>query len=212
MEDYQQNNMRNDHYPQGTVRALLQTDLVTPQTKKVLQERLDKPVVTEPTFFTKEEFQTLQAVCKRLLPQPEERIEQIDLAGILDTNFSKGNTSNGWRYDAMPTDEEAAHQGLQAIETTSQSLYGKAFHKLETNQQDELLSHIQHKKIDIYIWKDVSSDLFFEELLSALAEIYYSHPVGKEDIGDVSFADTKGWHQIQINQTDEQEPKAVDKR
>ena len=198
--------MRNDHYPAGTVRHLLQTDLVSPQTKKVLQQRLDKPVVTEPAFFSKDEFATLQAVCKRLLPQPPKRKEQIDVAGILDTNFSEGNTSNGWRYDALPADDVSIKKGLQAIEQTAQSIYSKAFHEIDTSEQDIILIGVQQKKGSDEGWQNLPSHLFFEELLSSLVEIYYSHPIGKEEIGDVSFADTKGWHHIQLNQLESQEP------
>ena len=201
--------MRNDHYPAGTVQALLQTDFVSPQTKEALQKRLNTPFVIIPSFFTKEEFITLQAVCKRLLPQPKERQELIDIAGIFDTNLKEGRTANGWRYNAMPPDEECFHQGMQAIEKSSQSHYSKAFQELSENEKDELLQAVQQKKIEGKWWENLPSHLFFEELMAALAEIYYSHPVGKEEIGDVSFADAKGWQHIGLNEKEEREPSMI---
>ena len=203
--------MRNDSYPAGTMNALLQSDFVLPQTKEVVQKRLDTPVVTKPSFFTTQEFATLQAVCKRLLPQPEDRQHPIDIAGIFDTSLTENKAGNGWRYDAMPKDEEAYHQGLQAIEASSQSLYSKAFRHVSDEQQDELLLKVQQKKTEEKSWNSLPSDLFFKELLASLVEIYYSHPSGKEEIGDVSFADAKGWQRIQLNDLEEREPGVIKK-
>ena len=203
--------MRNDFYPSGTVRTLLQTDLVLQQTKEVLEKRLNIPLVTEPSFFTPEEFITLQAVSNRLLPQPVDRKNHIDVAGIFDTCLKENRTENGWRYDAMPPDKEAFKKGFQAIEESSQSLYGKAFQKLEIEKQDAILYSVQQKDIKGKIWKVLPSHLFFAELMALLTEIYYSHPAGKDEIGDVSFADAKGWELIQLNQREAQEPKATNK-
>lgn len=203
--------MRNDHYSPGTVQDLLQTDFVSPQTKQTLQQRLDTPVAATPSFFTQEEFVTLQAICKRLLPQPEDRQNPIDLAGILDSNLKDGKASNGWRYDVMPSDEKAYHMGLQAIEKSSQSRYGKAFHTLGNDKQDQLLQAIQQKKEKGNEWEKIPSNLFFEELMASLAEIYYGHPIGKDEIGDVSFADTKGWQHIQLNEKESREPVTINK-
>ncbi len=192
--------MRDDHYSSETVQALLQTDFVLPQTKEALQKRLDAPVVTRPSFFTKEEFTTLQAVCKRLLPQPKDRQNQIDVAGIFDTSLEQGNISNGWRYNAMPPDEEAYRLGLQAIEISSQTQYSKAFQELSEEEQDELLQAVQLKTIKGEVWNKLHADLFFKELMAALVEIYFSHPIAKDEIGDVSFADAKGWQHIGLSE------------
>ena len=203
--------MRNDFYPEGTAKKLLQTDFISPQTKKVFEERLNTPVVSEPAFFTKEEFTTLQAVSKRLLPQPEEREKKIDLAGILDTNFANKKPGNGWRYDTMPPDEVAMKRGLQAIEVSSQSRYGKAFEALTANEQDDLLQAVQEGNRQEEEWKNLPSDRFFEELFSSLVEVYYSHPTGRDEIGDASYADTNGWQQIAMNNREEREPAVTDK-
>jgi hypothetical protein len=52
----------------------------------------------------------------------------------------------------------------------------------------------------------VPANKFFEELLASLAELYYSHPLAKEEIGEVAFADKKGWQQIGLNQLESHEP------
>ena len=203
--------MRNDFYPEGTEEKLLQTNFISPQTKKVFEERLNTPVVSEPSFFTKEEFVTLQAVADRMLPQPEDRQQKIDIAGILDSNFAKQKPGNGWRYDTMPPDEEAMKRGLQAIEASAQSRYSKGFQALLESEQDELLLAIHKGNMKEKEWNGLPADKLFEELFSSLVEIYYSHPVGRDEIGDVSYADTKGWNQITLHNREDREPEALDK-
>ncbi len=43
--------MTNDHYPTGSVRALLQTDLVKPNTQAVLKDRFQKEKRIVPVFL-----------------------------------------------------------------------------------------------------------------------------------------------------------------
>ncbi len=67
-------------YPSGTVRALLESDLVTEPTRKALRARLDENNDAYlPRFFNEESFATLRAACARLIPQPE-RTLPIDVA------------------------------------------------------------------------------------------------------------------------------------
>lgn len=203
--------MRNDYYPLGTVESLLQTDFVLPQTKQALSNRLNAPVVVTPSFFTGEEFTTLKAVCERILPQPQDRQNKIDLAGIVDTNLHNNKIANGWRYDEMPPDEKAYRMGLQAIEQSAQKLYSKAFRDLEDNEKDELLQAVQQGEIKGEEWQGLPPRLFFEELMASLVEIYYSHPTGKDEIGDASFADAKGWDLVQLNEREKREPEMINR-
>ena len=101
------------HYPPNTVRDLLKTDQVTDATRQVLTERLDAPS-HPPTFFTVQECDLLQAICRRLIPQ-DDHTELIDIAGNIDERLSQ-QKSDGWRYDVMPADGDAYKLGLKAIE------------------------------------------------------------------------------------------------
>lgn len=203
--------MRNDYYPSGTVRALLVTDLVQDPAKLLLNSRLEKKETVIPVFFDSRSFAMLQAVCKRLIPQPD-RIEFIDLAGMLDGQMATDN-GNGWRYDKMPPDKEAYISGLNGINESAELTFGKEFPALEESQQDQILSEVQSGNASGRIWRRVPAAFFFEELLASLVELYYSHPIAKEEIGEVAFADAKGWQQIGLNKLEAHEPlatKAVD--
>lgn len=201
--------MRNDTYPQGTVSALLDTDLVTSETRNVLKERLERKEITEPSFFDKETFITLHAVCNRLLPQTNLQ-KAVDLAGCLDSILAEGK-GNGWRYNEMPPDDKAHLTGLYGINETSKIMFGSDFTLLDAAKQDHVLRSIQNNNAGGKTWETMPAHLFFEELLAQLAEIYYSHPYTKEEIGEVAMADAKGWQKIGLNELEAHEPELLNK-
>jgi HAMP domain-containing protein len=201
--------MRNDHYPPGSVSALLNTDSVTPQTRDVLNERLQKKEIINPCFFNKEMFETLRHVCERLIPQPG-RFSKVDLPGLLDEMLFKGK-GNGWRYNEMPPDNEAFKKGMQGIDETSKLMFDAAFIQINVTQQDKVLTSIQKNIAPGKTWKTIPANLFFEELLAQIVEIYYSRPEAKEEIGEVAYADAKGWQKIGLNEMEIREPKPLNK-
>lgn len=204
--------MIHSPYPSGTVRALLDTDLVTPATRKALQDRLTA-APRQPQFFTGEEFALLRQVCDRLIPQPD-RAHPIDLVSDIDTRLTEGKT-NGWRYDTMPNDGDAFRLGLRGIDETAQTTYNQPFALLTDDEQDNVLLSIQRGDADLSDgWQQLPSNRFFEELLVEVTEIYYAHPLAQEEIGYVGMADAvaakpPGWTHIGLNEHETREPKPV---
>lgn len=195
--------MENTKYPEGWVKNLLETDFVKEPTRTILLDRLNKKSKLTPVFFDTESFSVLQCVCMRLIPQ--DRAEPIDLAGLLDEQLSK-NPGNGWRYDALPSDQILFQQGLKGIEQISRMAFAKTFCDLDDAEMDQVLLTVQSGNATGNVWDGIPSNLFFEELLASLVELYYSHPLAKEEIGDVSFADAKGWQNIGLDQTEQPNP------
>ncbi len=194
------------HYPDGTVRALLTTNQVTDATRQALTQRLEAPA-RQPQFFSANEFALLQAVCDRLIPQTD-RPERIDMAGAIDERLTQ-NTSNGWRYDIMPTDGDAYRLGLQGVNESAQIMSGHPFQMLTGEQQSDVLKAVQQQKAPGVTWQHLSADRFFEELLAEAAEIYYSHPLAQEEIGYVGMADVPTWQRIGLNQLEDREPREL---
>jgi gluconate 2-dehydrogenase gamma chain len=192
-------------YPPGTVRHLLDTDLVTPPTRAAIRQRLANPPVTTPRFLDTDAFATLQAVCSRLIPQPA-RAEAVDLAGPIDTRLAD-NQSNGWRYDHLPPDRDAILQGLQGIDEAAEALFGTFFRTLDSRAQDQILLAVQRGEAPGPSWRSLDAPRFFEELLAEVAEIYYSHPLAQEEIGYVGMADAHGWQAIGLNELAPHEPR-----
>ncbi|MBA2501637.1 MAG: gluconate 2-dehydrogenase subunit 3 family protein, partial [Pyrinomonadaceae bacterium] len=141
-------------YLPGTVRALLETDLVTEPTRKALRARLDDDDCYVLRFFDEASFLTLRAVCARLLPQPE-RTPEINVAVCIDRRLAE-NTSDGWRYNTMPPDKDAYRRGLQGLDESARELYGSGFITLDADRQDEVLRLVQRGEVASQTWRTLS--------------------------------------------------------
>ncbi|MBT9392038.1 gluconate 2-dehydrogenase subunit 3 family protein [Hymenobacter sp. NST-14] len=191
-------------YPAGTVRALLQTDLVTPATRAALEARLAPQTDYAPQFFDADTYQLLRAVAARVFPQPE-RETPIELAPNVDKRLLEGR-ADGWRYDAMPPDREAYRLGLGGINQAAQAAFRQDFVELTTEQQDVIIGQLAAGEAPGENWQQVPQDKFFEEMLAELAESYYAHPLAQEEIGYVGMADVPGWTHIGLNELEPREP------
>jgi hypothetical protein len=191
-------------YTPGSVRSLIESDLVTPPTREALRSRLRTPVVINPQFFGLDDFATVSAVCDRLIPQPE-RPRPIDVAGELDARLAKG-AGDGWRYAAMPSDAEMHEAGIAGIEQASVALFGRGFIHLSEPEQDAVLLAIQRGAAAGSVWAAMDGALYFEELLALVVDIYYAHPLASEEIGCVSMADGHGWQAIGLDEREAHEP------
>lgn len=197
----------HDHYPEGTVRALLATDLVTEATRQVLTDRLIASL-QPPTFFTTSEFVLLETICNRLIPQKADD-ELIDIVGGIDQRLAN-NESDGWRYDVMPADGDAYRLGLAGTDETAQLLFQQPFQQLSDDQQDDVLLNIQRATAPGKTWEHLPANRFFEELLAEATHLYYSHPLAQEAIGYVGMADVPTWQRIGLNELEDREPQSSD--
>ncbi len=194
-----------DTYPVGTVRSLLDTDLVTPATRVVLTARLEAPAA-DPRFFSEHDFHTLTAVLERLFAGPAAPPAR-DVALAIDTRLA-GGKSDGWRYDSLPPDAEAARLGLQGMDQVAQALHQTDFVSLPAEQQDAVLTAVQKGEATGEIWQTLPGDHYFEDLLAEATGCYYSHPLAQEEIGYVGMADGQGWSKIKMNEREAWEPGA----
>lgn len=190
----------NRSWPEGTVRAVLNTDLVTAPTAAALRARLASP----PEFdfvLDAEGCALLAAVCDRLVPQPD-RAVPIDIAGIVHSKLA-ADLGNGWRFDSMPPDTVAMAQGLRGIEASAQAGFGRGFAALGDAERDAVLVAVQVG--DVADWP-IDPTRFFEELLAGVAEAYYSHPIAQEEIGYLGMADAHGWVDVGFGASAPHEP------
>ncbi len=199
--------MQPEIYPSGTVRALLETDYVTPKTREVLQARLTPGGSQSPRFFDAQALATLRAACARLIPQTD-RTQPVDLAGAIDTRLADGK-GDGWRYNTMPPDGEAYLLGLRGLDETAQGRFSVKFALLDTGKRDEILTTVQRGEVAGGAWEKLPPGRFFEELLAELTECYYSDPITQEEIGYVGMADAHGWQAIGLNEREPREPEAL---
>ncbi len=199
--------MRNDFYPAGAVTSLLNSAEVTPQTKAVLIERLHKQQRISTTFFNDDTFALLEDVSDVLFPQGDKE-QTIPLAILFEDALVSG-AGKGWRYNNMPPMKAAIINGLKGIEEEGKQMYQLPFAQLSLQQKVTVLTAVQTNGVRSSAWQSLSASLFFEELLAMLTEIYYSHPIAKDQIGDASFADARGWTQLGLNHLEDREPQPL---
>lgn len=192
----------DDHYPAGTVRAVMTTDLVTPATAQALQARL---VATEGQgVFDPAARAVLALVCDRLVPQPD-RSMPIDLVAIVEHKLA-GGVGDGWRYDMMPGDVTAMRRGIVAIDASAKTWFWAGFADLDTMSCDLLLAAVQRGDVQPEIWRNLNPQRFFETLLVAVTEAYYAHPLAQEEIGYLGMADAHGWRDVGLGARAPHEP------
>ena len=189
-----------DEYPAGTVRALLRTEAVTEPTRKALERRLAAPAVTVPRFLDAAGFATLQAVCARLLPGAG-----IDVAGPIDARLAEG-AGDGWRYDALPPDQDAYRAGMAGFDEVAHAMFGRGFASLPSADQDEVVQAVQDGSPPGAAWERLPAARFFEELLAEATEVHFAHPLAQERIGYAGMADAPGWQRIGLNEREDREP------
>jgi len=202
-------------YPRGMVRTLLNTTLVTPPTRAVLEERLrlfaeiaaTSPI---PQFFTGDEFATLTTVCTRLLGIAQDgTVSALEVAVGVDNRLAEGKT-NGWRYDSLPADGDAYRLALNWLDAAARGRFGVEMFAGATAAQQEMLLCVLREGTVISESDPglpPTAAKLFEEILAEVVEIYYSHPLAQEEIGFTGMADGHGWKHIALNDLEAWEPR-----
>jgi hypothetical protein len=188
-----------ERYPGYDVLAKRHTPSWNAKTREVVDARL--AVYREPRFFTAPEWQTLSALCGRILPQPSDR-PPVPLPAYVDEKLLTGQL-DGYRYAQLPPQAEAWRRGLAALEAEAQLACGAAFTHLQPAQQDELLRRMQHGELTGPAWQGMPCQLFFEHrVLPDITHAYYAHPIAWNEIGFGGPASPRGYVRMGLDRRD----------
>ena len=177
------------------------------QTREAVRQRLDE--VPPRRFLSEEQWSLLEATVARLVPQPE-RAEPVPIVPWIDDMLHKNETP-GYRYADMPPMREAWCRGLDAIAAEARQRHGQGFEQLSPEQQDELLGHVQHNRVDKQIWGDLPAGGFFlHHLLKQTVGVYYSHREAWSEIGYGGPASPRGYARLGPDERDPWEAREVD--
>jgi hypothetical protein len=122
-------------YPDYDVLAKWNTPSWNEQTRGVVAKRLSE--VPSRAFFDKIQYKVLEAVCDRVMPQPERSArEKVPIAPWLDCKL-KNNETTGTRYVPLPPLQECWRQGINAIEAEAKLRFNRSFHQLDPAEQDK---------------------------------------------------------------------------
>ena len=169
-------------------------------TRRVIDRRLAVP--REPRFFTQAEWETADAVCRRILPQPSDR-PPIPLAALLDAKLL-ADWGDGFREGDMPYMREAWRQGFAAIEVESAARHGgRLFPALDGAEQDALLGMMQRGELSDPAWDGLGAKNFFSKrVLSDVPGLYYSHPTAWSEMGFGGPASPRGYVRMDVDRRD----------
>lgn len=188
-----------DPYPGYDVLAKRNTPSWNEQTRRVIDARLSTP--DEPNFFTTEEWQTLTAICDRIVPQPKTR-EPVPIAALVDRKMAN-DERDGYRPASLPKMQEAWRRGLAALEAAAHAKHGARFHRVAAAAQDALLKAMQEGKLSGPEWGDMPADTFFSKRVAHdILAAYYSHPTSWSEIGFGGPASPRGYVRMNFNRRD----------
>ncbi len=189
-------------------RDLIESSKTSPQTRKVMMERLVAPSLTE-GVFSLDERRLLRALTAHVVPGAG-----FDLAGRLEAELVE-NKGDGWRFAKLPSDRRAWRQGLFSLDAAAKRTYGVPFIALDTARKDRLLGQAcegdlgagllgtVHLGASAGAFDQVQMRDWFEDVRAALVRIYVSDPRTMERMGFTGFADEQGFTQITLGGREE---------
>jgi hypothetical protein len=175
------------------------------QTREVIRKRLTD--VPARRFFSISEWQTLEAISARLVPQPE-RSNPIPIVPWIDEKLHY-DRRDGFRYDDMPRLREAWRLGLEGIDEEARRRFGADFRTLSGADQDAVLKAIQNGHVGTGVWGRLPAQRFFTTvLLKEVVGEYYAHPAAWNEVGFGGPASPRGYVRLGENQRDPWEGEA----
>ncbi len=172
---------------EARTRALLASDRLTEPTRRVLTARLERRP-GPPRALSAGQMLTLHAVCLRAIPEPE-LVTRVQLAEAYDARLADA-VPRGWRYAEAPDDLSLQRAGLDALDAAALTRSGRRFAELDAAEQDALMTAACAGELDGPQAAPLAR--WFEELMNALAELYYAHPLVQVSIGYDGMADAHG--------------------
>ncbi len=192
-----------DRYPGYDVMDKQSTPSWDAITREVIARRLAVP--REPRFFTPAEWETLGALCDRILPQPPGR-PPVPLPAYVDAKITEKHL-DGYRYASLPPQGEAWRRGLAALDAEAQAAAGTRFHALAPEHQDRLITAMQHGELTSPAWGGMPCQPFFEHrVIADITHAYYAHPTAWNELGFGGPASPRGYVRMKLDTRDPWEP------
>jgi len=190
-----------DRYPGYDVLKKRDSVSWNDQTRRVIDRRL----AIDPDahrFFSDAEWQTMRALCDRIVPQPPDRVHAAPVAAMIDEKLHD-DSGDGYRDARLPPLREAWRRGLAAIDAEAKARHGRRFHELTNRLQDDLLTSIQNGETNKQTWGDLPAELFFHKrLLHDIVSAYYACPTAWNEIGFGGPASPRGYVRMNFDRRD----------
>jgi len=189
----------NERYPGYDVLAKRHTPSWNEQTRRVIDHRLALP--RAPRYLDEARWRTLEAVCARIVPQPNTR-PPVPNAAMVDAKLFE-NRGDGYRDARLPPLREAWSQGLTALDAEARRRRGVGFDTLDPDEQDALLRTAEQGGLSGPDWEGLPSAVFFaKRLLPDIVMAYYGHPTAWSEIGFGGPASPRGYVRMNFDRRD----------
>ncbi len=190
---------RPDRYPGYDVLAKRDTLSWNDATRRAVDERLAVP--REPRFFTDTEWQILEAVCDRILPQPGDR-DPVPLPAYVDQKMFE-NKHDGYRHAELPEQGEAWRRGLAALDEAARRDHGLGFAALSAECRDDMLRSTERGELRADALGDMPPHSFFKNrVIPDITSAYYAHPTAWSEIGFGGPAGPRGYVRLALDRRD----------
>lgn len=177
------------------------------QTREVVHARLNR--IPQRRFFTPVEWEILEAVCDRIVPQPDRPRSPVPIAPFIDRKLHE-DTKDGYRYENLPPMQEAWRLGLEAIDDESRLRFDRPFIDLSPRRKDDILRLIQKGDVESAKWRDLPPEKFFtSRLVHDIVTVYYSNPEAWNEIGFGGPASPRGYVRLGLDRHDPWEAEEV---
>lgn len=169
------------------------------RTREVVRKRVSR--IPERQFLEQDEWEILEAICARLLPQPE-RKNAVPLVPFIDQKLMN-DEGVGYRHESMPELRRAWRLGIAGVDAEARHRRGAPFTELTPERQDEILRRVQQGQVQSPGWEDLPPDRFFSAiLLKTVVGIYYAHPAAWSEVGFGGPASPRGYVRRELGSRD----------
>lgn len=190
-------------YPGYDVLSKRDTPSWNDKTREVIDARL--AVDARPLFLSADEWRTLQALCDRVMPQPDRR-PRVPLAAYVDRQLATGKTK-GYRFADMPQPAEAWKRALAALDEAAQREQGRPFAQLTGADQDAMLQRMVDGTFAAEALRGMPAKTFWTvHVIHDVCGAYYAHPQAWNEMGWGGPASPRGYVRLDLDRRDHWEP------
>jgi hypothetical protein len=191
--------MMSTRYPDYDVLRKRQGSSWNEPSRQVVDQRLAVP--RERGFFSMAQWRTLQALCDRIVPQPQGR-PPIPVAALVQIKVAQ-DRRDGYRDARLPPLQQAWSLGLDALDSEANLRHQQPFARLPAYLQDALIAAMQRDELQADAWQGMPAAVFFSHrVIHDISAAYYSHPTAWNELGFGGPASPRGYVRLAADSRD----------
>jgi hypothetical protein len=133
----------------------------------------------------------------------------VPLAPWIDARCA-GKHSDGFRLDDLPPNPEAWTLGLEGLDQSAASLFGRRFADLDEASQTRVLESIRRGEPPGDVWRRLPAKRWWIFVaLRQITAVYYAHPFAWDEIGFGGPAYPRGYFALNFGYPEPWEPREV---